>query len=49
MKFDTILVRYGEIGLKSPQTRRVFENKFRNNIKTLLNEYSINFKEVKSV
>ncbi|MDP7282256.1 MAG: THUMP domain-containing protein [Candidatus Undinarchaeales archaeon] len=48
MKFDTILVRYGEIGLKSPQTRRIFENKFMENIKGLLNKHVIDFEDIKT-
>lgn len=46
MKFDTILVRYGEIGLKSQQTRRVFERRFRDNIRKLLNKHFIDFSNI---
>ncbi len=34
MSWDVILIRYGEIGLKSRRIRRIFENKLINNIKT---------------
>ncbi len=33
MEWDVILIRYGEIGLKSRRIRRIFENKLINNIK----------------
>jgi len=46
MKFNTILVRYGEIGLKSQQTRRVFERRFRDNIRKLLNKHSVDFSDI---
>jgi len=46
MKFDTILVRYGEIGLKSQQTRRVFERRFLGNIKKLLNKHFVDFSDI---
>lgn len=32
-----ILVRYGEIGIKSPKVRKRFEKKLISNIKTLIN------------
>lgn len=41
MNFDSILIRYSEIGLKSKQTRRRFENKLVQNIKSALrNEFA---------
>jgi len=46
MKFDTILVRYGEIGLKSQQTRRVFEKKLLDNIKKLLKNHAVDFQDI---
>ena len=36
MSWDVILIRYGEIGLKSRRIRRIFENKLINNIKTVV-------------
>jgi thiamine biosynthesis protein ThiI len=46
MKFDTILVRYGEIGLKSVQTRPIFEKRLVSNIKKLLNKHSVKYKDL---
>ncbi|MGZ7068892.1 MAG: tRNA uracil 4-sulfurtransferase ThiI [Methanobacterium sp.] len=37
MNYDSIIVRYGEIGVKSPSVRRRFENKLIENIKTKIN------------
>ncbi|MGZ7095506.1 MAG: tRNA uracil 4-sulfurtransferase ThiI [Methanobacterium sp.] len=37
MNYDRIIVRYGEIGVKSPSVRRRFENKLIENIKTKIN------------
>ncbi len=37
MKYDLILIRYGEIALKAKQTRKRFENTLVNNIKDALN------------
>ena len=37
MDYDLIIVRYGEIGVKSPKVRRRFENKLISNIKRKLN------------
>lgn len=37
MDYDLIIVRYGEIGVKSPKVRRRFENKLISNIKSKLN------------
>lgn len=37
MDYDLIIVRYGEIGVKSPRVRRRFETKLISNIKTKLN------------
>jgi len=37
MDYDLIIVRYGEIGVKSPKVRRRFENKLISNIKNKLN------------
>jgi tRNA uracil 4-sulfurtransferase len=43
MNYDLIIVRYGEIGVKSPKVRRRFENKLISNIKRKLNcEITIN-------
>jgi thiamine biosynthesis protein ThiI len=43
MNYDLIIVRYGEIGVKSPKVRRRFENKLISNIKSKLNcEIKIN-------
>ena len=43
MDYDLIIVRYGEIGVKSPKVRRRFENKLISNIKRKLNsEIQIN-------
>ncbi len=36
MNYDLIIVRYGEIGVKSPRVRRRFENKLISNIKNKL-------------
>ncbi|MGB9937693.1 MAG: tRNA uracil 4-sulfurtransferase ThiI [Methanobacterium sp.] len=36
MDYDLIIVRYGEIGIKSPKVRRRFENKLISNIKNKL-------------
>ena len=36
MDYDLIIVRYGEIGVKSPKVRRRFENKLISNIKRKL-------------
>jgi thiamine biosynthesis protein ThiI len=36
MDYDLLLVRYGEIGVKSPKVRRRFENKLISNIKSKL-------------
>lgn len=36
MNYDLIIVRYGEIGVKSPKVRRRFENKLISNIKNKL-------------
>ncbi|MGZ7047836.1 MAG: tRNA uracil 4-sulfurtransferase ThiI [Methanobacterium sp.] len=37
MNYDLIMVRYGEIGVKSPKVRRRFENKLISNIKSKIN------------
>jgi len=37
MNYDLIIVRYGEIGVKSPRIRRIFENKLIYNIKSKIN------------
>ncbi|MGZ7120129.1 MAG: THUMP domain-containing protein [Methanobacterium sp.] len=37
MNYDRIIVRYGEIGVKSPSVRRRFENKLIENIKPKIN------------
>ncbi len=37
MDYDLIIVRYGEIGVKSPKVRRRFENKLISNIKSKIN------------
>lgn len=37
MNYDLIIVRYGEIGVKSPKVRRRFENKLISNIKSKIN------------
>ena len=37
MDYDLIIIRYGEIGIKSPRVRRIFENKLINNIKSKIN------------
>ncbi len=44
MNFDKILLRYGEIGLKSKQTRRKFEDKLKKNITAFLKRDGVNFK-----
>lgn len=41
MKYELILVRYGEIGLKAKETRKRFEDALVNNIKTALNKEHI--------
>ncbi|MFO7872421.1 MAG: THUMP domain-containing protein [Candidatus Undinarchaeales archaeon] len=43
MKFDKILLRYGEIGLKSKQTRRKFEDRLRSNIEKFLEREKVDF------
>ena len=43
MKTDCILVRYGEIALKSRATRKNFEKILRNNIKKALKINNISF------
>ena len=37
MDYELIIVRYGEIGVKSPRVRRRFENKLISNIKNKIN------------
>ena len=44
MKYDLILVRYGEIALKGRETRRRFESILVNNIKNALNTENISNK-----
>ncbi len=44
--FNVVIVRYGEIGTKSRQTRRWFENILMNNIREALVSESIDFKKV---
>lgn len=44
MKYDLIIVRYGEIGLKAKETRRRFENTLVNNIKNAINSCQISNK-----
>ncbi|AXI24786.1 tRNA 4-thiouridine(8) synthase ThiI [Methanofervidicoccus sp. A16] len=39
--YNKVLIRYGEIGLKSRDTRRRFENILKNNIKLALKRYNI--------
>lgn len=41
MKYELIIVRYGEIGLKAKPTRKRFENTLINNIKNALNREQI--------
>jgi thiamine biosynthesis protein ThiI len=41
VKYELILVRYGEIGLKAKETRKRFEDALVNNIKTALNKEHI--------
>ena len=41
MKYDLIIVRYGEIGLKAKETRRRFESSLVNNIKNALKTKSL--------
>lgn len=44
MKHELIIVRYGEIGLKAKATRRFFESKLVNHIKSALNKQKIDHK-----
>jgi len=41
VKYELIIVRYGEIGLKAKETRKRFEQALVNNIKTVLNKEHI--------
>lgn len=41
MKYDLIIIRYGEIGLKAKETRRRFENTLVNNIKNATKSFQI--------
>jgi len=41
VKYELIIVRYGEIGLKAKETRKRFEHSLVNNIKTALNKEHI--------
>jgi len=43
VKYDLIIIRYGEIALKSKYTRNQFENKLINNIKKNLKSSNINY------
>jgi thiamine biosynthesis protein ThiI len=44
MKYELIIIRYGEIGLKARPTRKRFENTLINNIKNALNKEKITSK-----
>ncbi len=44
MKYELIIVRYGEIALKGKETRRRFENTLVNNMKNALNAENLSFK-----
>lgn len=46
--FNVVIVRYGEIGTKSRQTRRWFENILMNNIREALLSEEIDFKKVEA-
>ncbi len=46
MEPDKVLVRYGEIGLKSPGIRRHFENLLRKHIKEFLTRKEIHFSKI---
>ncbi|NJF24305.1 tRNA uracil 4-sulfurtransferase ThiI [Thermococcus sp. Bubb.Bath] len=46
--FNVLLIRYGEIGTKSRQTRRWFENLLMNNIREALVSEGIEFKKVEA-
>ncbi|NJE01507.1 tRNA uracil 4-sulfurtransferase ThiI [Thermococcus sp. JdF3] len=46
--FNVVIVRYGEIGTKSRQTRRWFENILMNNIREALVSEGIEFKKVEA-
>ena len=46
--FNVVIVRYGEIGTKSRQTRRWFENILMNNIREALVSEGIDFKKVEA-
>jgi thiamine biosynthesis protein ThiI len=48
MKFSTIIIRYGEIGLKSKQTRKFFERKLMQNIKNVLKEFNAKYDNIKT-
>lgn len=47
MKPDTIIIRYGELALKSDQTRKKFEKKLVNNIKIALQKDFIDFDDIR--
>jgi thiamine biosynthesis protein ThiI len=46
--FNVLLIRYGEIGTKSRQTRRWFENLLMNNIREALVSEGVEFKKVET-
>ncbi|ASJ09595.1 tRNA 4-thiouridine(8) synthase ThiI [Thermococcus siculi] len=46
--FNVVIVRYGEIGTKSRQTRRWFENILMNNIREALVSEGIDFKKIEA-
>jgi thiamine biosynthesis protein ThiI len=47
MGFDTVLVRYGEIGLKSRNTRKIFIDRLISNIVFALKQANVNYDEVR--
>jgi thiamine biosynthesis protein ThiI len=44
VKYEVIIVRYGEIGLKAKATKRIFENKLINHIKSTFVKQNISYK-----
>ncbi|ACJ16496.1 Thiamine biosynthesis protein ThiI [Thermococcus onnurineus NA1] len=48
LMFNVVIVRYGEIGTKSRQTRRWFENILMNNIREALVSEEVEFKKVEA-
>ncbi|TFF92423.1 tRNA 4-thiouridine(8) synthase ThiI [Candidatus Thorarchaeota archaeon] len=46
-EYSTVIVRFGEIGIKSPQTRKRMVGLLMKHIRTALNEHEVEFSEVR--